>query len=241
MFTPLLHLEPVYRAVDKTIAKLAHARFRLDPILSAKRSQETSITSSALKRHGPILELALRHSLAAGGHYLVWEERAFVISSAADQLVTSQLEDACLVSRLPYGGAGEGARTLQLDIMAYDRRRLFLGAYEFKRGFGDHDAGKIRQIKRDLRATSVLLHSFGERRGLAISASAVKIILYYGSRSIGSPWALSAANLDAHFDWPVCRDLESATQYFRIKLDALLEHGDDPLPTDQLSLALGRP
>src|SRR5690349_12432695 len=96
------HLAPVYREIDKTIASLARARFRLDPVLSAKRSQETSIVSSALKRHGPIMESALRHSLANSPDYTAWREDAFIVTQAADHLaVDPQSDEAALVTEMP--------------------------------------------------------------------------------------------------------------------------------------------
>jgi len=236
------HLAPVYCEVDKTIAGLARAKFRFDPVLSAKRSRETSIASSAIKRHGAIMELALRYSLANSPAYQVWREPAFLVSQAADHLATDQhSQDAALVAEMPYAtGLFDQARKVQIDLLAYDRRRSFLGAYELKRGSSYHDAGKIRQIKRDLCATSVLLRSYGKRRGLKVDGAAARAIFYYGERRIGPPWGMTAATLDDHFDWPVCRDIDEATRYFRAKLDALLERAEAPGTNNQLRLSFER-
>jgi hypothetical protein len=217
------HLEPIYRLIDGAIAALSRAQFPCDPILDARRSLETSIASSAIKRHGMIMEAALRQSLAASPHYDVWKEPAFAVSQAADALINAQSEDAALGSALPYEIAGPNGRRISIDLLTYDRRRTLLGAYEFKRGHGYHDAGKIRQIKRDLRAASVLLRSYGMQRGLEIGTTAATVIFYYGKQSIAAPWGMPGSALDVHFAWPVCCDIDEATRYFTAKLNALFE------------------
>jgi hypothetical protein len=231
------HLVPVYREIDKTFVALRRKRFHLDPMLSAHVSQQTSIVGSAFKRHGSIMELALRQSLATSPDYQIWKEARFAISHAADNLVNSQSEEACRASRLPYSASiSERARSIQIDMMSYCRPRVFLGAYEFKRGHGDHDSGKIRQMRRDLLATSLLLVSFGEQHGLRVEEAQVRIIFYYGKCSIRDPWALTATELDEHFKWPVRRDVDEANRYFRVKLDALLEGTFQDEPNTLLDL-----
>src|SRR5262245_53378861 len=55
-----------------------------------KYSRATSIVSSAYKRHGRILETALRESLRESNRHKVWQEDAFKVSRAADALVGSR-------------------------------------------------------------------------------------------------------------------------------------------------------
>jgi hypothetical protein len=56
-------MERVALIVDETIQALAKVVFILEPIAGAHYSRTTSIVSSAYKRHGRILEYALRESL----------------------------------------------------------------------------------------------------------------------------------------------------------------------------------
>jgi len=56
-------MERVTPVVDDTIAALSHVKFVEDPIAGTRYSRATSIVSSAYKRHGRILEIALRESL----------------------------------------------------------------------------------------------------------------------------------------------------------------------------------
>ena len=95
----------------------------------------------------------------------VWKEDRFRVSRAADGLVNDTLDDAAIQqSSLPYS---ETNRTLQIDIIAFDRADSTIRAYEVKRGFGQFDAGKIRSIRRDLKCVQVLLRSYGVTANLA--------------------------------------------------------------------------
>jgi hypothetical protein len=205
-------MDRVTPIVDETIRILAKTKFVEDPIAGVKYSRATSIVSSAYKRHGRILETALRESLRESNRHHVWQDDAFKVSRAADALVGSQSEDACRQSALPYG---DKVRAVQVDMISFDDADQTIRAYEVKRGNGQFDAGKIRSIKRDIMCIQVLLKSYGE--------TANYIIFYYGVRSIPRPWSLVRNELDNHFGFPVVAKIEEANEYFRAKLYALLE------------------
>jgi hypothetical protein len=213
-------MERVCPVVDETIRALSKCKFIEDPVAGVRYSRATSIISSAYKRHGRILETALRESLRESNRHKVWQEDAFRVSRAADALVNSQNEDACRQSALPYGDA---IRTLQVDMIAFDSSDQTIRAYEVKRGNGQFDAGKIRSIKRDLMCVQVLLKSYGEFANLNPIAAEARIIFYYGMRSIPRPWSLVKDELDGHFGFPVVERIEQANDYFRTKLHELLE------------------
>lgn len=214
-------MERVAPVVDETIRALAKTKFVQDPVAGLKYSRATSIISSAYKRHGRILETALRESLRESNRHKVWQDDAFRASRAADALVSSQSEDACRQSALPYG---ETVRTIQIDMMSFDSADQTIRAYEVKRGNGQFDAGKIRSIKRDLMCVQVLLKSYGEELArLRPIAAEARIIFYYGVRSIPRPWSLVREELDEHFGFPVVARIEEANAYFQAKLHALLD------------------
>lgn len=213
-------MERVAPVVDDTIRALSHTKFITDPIAGTKYSRATSIVSSAYKRHGRILETALRESLRESNRLRVWQEDCFRVSRAADALVDTQSEQECLKSALPYG---EGIRALQVDVIAFDEADNIIRAYEVKRGNGQFDAGKIRSIRRDLKCVQVLLKSYGEISKFVPTGAESKIIFYYGIRSIPRPWSLVGTELDAHFGFPVKERVEQANEYFRVKLHELLE------------------
>jgi hypothetical protein len=213
-----MFMERVGPVVDATISALARKRFINDPIAGEHYSRATSIISSAYKRHSKILETALREGLRESNRHEVWKADAFRVSRAADALVMSQDEAATRQSSLPYGDA---IRTVQVDMIAFDRANNIIRAYEVKRGNGQFDAGKIRSIRRDLLCVQVLLKSYGETAKLAPEGAKSRIIFYYGIRSIPKPWSLTRDELDDHFGFPVVDKVEQA--YFRSKLHALLE------------------
>ena len=215
-------MERVGPVVDDTIKALAGTKFIGDPIAGARYSRATSIISSAYKRHGQILEFALRESLRESNRHQVWREDKFIVSAAAEGLVSSQTADACRHSSLPYG-IDLGVRTAQVDMIAFDSADQTIRAYEIKRGNGQFDAGKIRSIKKDILCVQVLLKSYGQVAQLSPAAAESRIIFYYGIRSIQPPWSLVKEELDDHFGFPVTERVEQANDYFRTKLHELLE------------------
>ncbi|MET4280042.1 MULTISPECIES: hypothetical protein [unclassified Bradyrhizobium] len=168
----MAYLDRVTPVVDLTISRLASQRFLVDPISGEKFSRQTSIISSAYKRHGAILEVAIRESLCESNRHKVWREDAFKVSRAADQIVGQQPDEAYSSTTLPYG---EAVRSLQIDMIAFDNADKTLRAYEIKRGNGAFDAGKIRSIRRDLSVTQMLLKSYGETFKLNPAKAEVRI------------------------------------------------------------------
>lgn len=213
-------MDRVTPIVDETIRILAKTKFVEDPIAGAKYSRATSIVSSAYKRHGRILEIALRESLRDSNRHKVWNDDAFKVSREADALANTQDLEACRQTTLPYGSS---VRTLQVDMIAFDSADDSIRAYEIKRGNGQFDAGKIRSITRDLKCIQVLLRSYAELATLKPASAESKIIFYYGVRSIPRPWSLVKGELDEHFGFPVLEKMEQANDYFRTRLYALLD------------------
>jgi len=213
-------MDRVAPVVDETIRTLSNVRFVEDPIAGTKYSRATSIISSAYKRHGRILEVALRESLRESNRHSVWNDDKFRVSREADALANTQDLESCLATTLSYGNS---VRTLQIDMIAFDSAGQFIRAYEIKRGNGQFDAGKIRSITRDLKCVQVLLRSYGELCKYKPVAAESKIIFYYGVRSIPRPWSLVGNELDEHFGFPVRERIEEANDYFRRKLHDLLE------------------
>lgn len=216
----MAYLDRVTPIVDQTITRLASQRFAVDPISGERFSRQTSIISSAYKRHGTILEFAIREGLRESNRHRVWKEDAFRVSRAADQIIGQQADTAYGSTTLPYG---EGVRTLQIDMLVFDHGDRTLRSYEIKRGFGAFDAGKIRSIRRDLNVTQVLLKSYGETFKLEPSRAEARIIFYYGKRSIPRPYSLIGSELNDHFGFPVYEFVETANAYFKQKLYELLE------------------
>lgn len=214
------YMERVAPIVDETIATLSRTKFIEDPIAGVKYSRATSIISSAYKRHGKILETAVREGLRESNRHTVWQDDIFRVSRAADGLANSLSLDECAKSALPYG---ESVRTLQVDLLVFDHADKTIRAYEIKRGNGYFDAGKIRSIRRDLMCVQVLLRSYGEFCRYAPIAAESRIIFYYGMRSLPRPWSLDKSELDQHFGFSLTELIEQANEYFKSRLHGLLE------------------
>lgn len=180
-------LQVMRPVIDRIVESLGRATFDEDPICGPRYSRMNSILSSAQKRHGRVLEIALREGLHGSNRHRVWTEPKFAISRAADLLMGSQSEDACGLSELPYG---EALRTIQIDVCTFDETDQGIRSYELKRANGLHDAGKIRSMRRDLACTQLLLKSYGHSIGLRPAHADAKVIFYYGRRSIPIPFSL---------------------------------------------------
>src|SRR5262249_48225911 len=145
--------------IDRTIASLKQKEFHADPIAGRDASKITSIVSSAYKRHGNILEHAIRERLSECRRFIVWHEPHFHLPAEAEGYVTDKIgrPESIIGNDLVY--EKKGRRTLQLDLVVYDKTKKTLRAYEVKRGFGHHDSGKKKQMLRDIMCVQVLLRS----------------------------------------------------------------------------------
>jgi hypothetical protein len=195
-------LDLVKDEVEKTIQRLNTTTFTPDPIAGRHFSKITSILSSAYKRHGYILERALLEALKQCPHFEVWREEFFQVPSTVDHIVEGSIIAATKLIGTDYPYS-EGHRTLQVDILVFDKNTGVFKAYEVKRGAGLHDSGKRRSMLRDVLCVQVLLKSYGKERGLDVKGAFSHVIFYYGKCSIPKPFSLVGSELDEHFGWPV--------------------------------------
>lgn len=207
--------------VDKTISSLGSKQFRIDPIAGETYSRATSIVSAAYKRHGGILELALRERLSDCEYFTVWHEPKFQIPAEVDHVVSSRNSEIgnSLPVEMPYR---PGARTLQVDAFVFDRRVRTLRAYELKRANGDFDSGKKRSILRDVLSIQCLLKSYGASVGHTPEVVESRLISYYGVRVLPDPLNIFGDDLDDHFVFRVREPMEEVNSYFQEQLYTLL-------------------
>ncbi len=66
---------------------------------------------------------------------------------------------------------------------------------------------------RDTLCVQVLLNSYGKQRGLDVKETHSHVIFYYGECSIPKAFALTSAQLDDHFGWPVQEAVEEVNRY----------------------------
>ena len=214
-------LEP---EIEKTITSLNEAKFTPDPIAGPHFSRMVSLIRSAYKRHGFILERAILEYLKLQPDLIVWNDAAFQIPDAADHLIQSVLSDPSSISdsNMKYSS---GSRTVQVDIIVFNKKDQSVKAYEIKRGAGHHDAGKKRSMLRDALCVNVLLKDYARQKGHeAISANS-HVAFYYGTLSVNPPIGISGAGLDDHFGLPLMEEVEKVNELFRTRLFAILASG----------------
>lgn len=217
-------LDLVRDEVEKTIHSLEAKIFVPDPIAGPHFSKITSLLSSAYKRHGYILERAILEALKQCDHFEAWREERFQVPSSVDHIVAGSIgaPTRLIGTDFPYS---EGERTLQVDVVVYDKNTKIIRAYEIKRGAGLHDSGKRRSMLRDTLCVQILLKDYGRQRGLEVEKAFSHIIFYYGQCSIPKPFSLTGVEMDEHFGWPVHDAVEEVNQHFKARLFAILSGG----------------
>jgi hypothetical protein len=217
------YLEQMSPMIDDAISKLGNVKFRSDPIGGTKYSRATSIISSAYKRHGQLLGYAILERLKDCERLQVWKEDSFKLSTESLQEArTHELMEKCLSLRLPYG---EVESKIPMDIIVFDKSNRTLRSYNVKRGNGSYDAGKRKQITRELLRTNMLLLDYGREMGVKAVKAEAKIIFYYGLMSVPEPLSMSGRDLDEHFQFSVYDAVEAVNEYFKNGLYRLIESG----------------
>ena len=207
--------------IDRTLNELDKKEFATDPVAAPYFSRITSMMSSAYKRHGHILERAILETLRLCDRFDVWRDPKFQVPEIVDTLVTGSIKEPTKLIGVDYPYS-EGNRTLQVDAIVFDKSTGVLGAYEVKRGFGPHDTGKRGSILRNTLCIQVLLKSYAEQRGHEPKKALSHVIFYYGECSIQKPFAITGAELDQHFSWPVCESVDEVNKYFASRLFSML-------------------
>ena len=214
-------LDLVKDEVEKTIRRLNAKKFIPDPIAGEHFSKIPSILSSAYKRHGYILERAILEALRLCPHFEVWRDDKFHVTPTVQHIVDGSIAEPTKLigTENPYSAEGP---TLQVDVLVFNRNTGALEAYEVKRGWGLHDSGKRRQMLREVLCMQILLKSYGKQRGLDVKEVSSHIIFYYGKCSIQKPFAITGAELDEHFRWPVHEQVEEVNLYFQKRVFSIL-------------------
>jgi hypothetical protein len=219
-------LDAVRPIVDQTINRLGEAKFVVDPIAGPELSKITSITSSAYKRHGAIIEIALFHAIAQRNNLEAESKVPFYVNRHASAYVeghdfrSSDGLNACLRTSFPY--SLEGAQH-ELDIIYFDHERRSIVALEVKRGNGEFDRGKRDSLIKSALAVRTLLSSYAEARGWHAESVESRILAYYGVPKFPEEIYLRGADLDTFIAPGIWSSVEEVNDYFRACLLDLLQ------------------
>ncbi len=119
---------------------------------------------------------------------------------------------------------GDAAKTVQIDLMAYNRETNFLCALEIKRGYSHHDAGKKKAILKDALCVHMLLRSYGEVvEKLKIDRAEAKICNFYKDREFADQIMLDKDELDDYFGVEILGPVEEVNHYFRQQIHEMLD------------------
>lgn len=221
--SPPTLIERLTPDVERTIQALSTTTFDPDPLAGQHFSRIVSLLSSSYKRHGFILELAIRRQLATNPNFEVWADPQFLISPEAKNVALSMAMNS--VGPVPkHVKYGKGENFLQVDAIVWDKQNETIRAYEVKRGHGAHDAGKRRTIRNDLFCVESLLIDYAKQRGYKAKSARAHAIFYYGKRSLPAPLSIIGSELDEHFNMSIYKEVEAVNEYFRRRLFEILSN-----------------
>src|SRR4029079_16431447 len=88
-----LVLDLIKPAIESTIRRLDAKQFDPDPIAGPHFFKNSSVMSSAYKRHGRILEAAILEALKLCPHFEVWRDPIFQVPSACNHIVEGSIAE----------------------------------------------------------------------------------------------------------------------------------------------------
>lgn len=214
--------------IDRTVEGLAGQKFKVDPIAGKAFSQLPSIVGSMQKRHGLIIESAIFEAVDRLPNYTAWKEPNFHISQDVQSAVASvnnvkQNPDwkHLLGNEYPYK-TGTG-KTLQVDLLAFNKTTSQAFAVEIKRGYSNHDAGKKKAILKDALSVQMLLKSYCEMElGTKIFEARSLICSFYKSSEFDPSVSVNKDTLDELFGADVLSYVENVNNYYRKNIHDLL-------------------
>ena len=176
--------------VRRTIGDITEKAFQNDPLVVPGASLLTSKISSAYKRHGLILEEAVRTALNTRSDLRAWEANIDVP-----------------VRNNP----------IQVDLVTYQANTQTMKAYEIKRGFNNQDAEARHSIKERLTTLLGVLPSYATSKQLSATAFDVAVVGYYdrASSRIGAHRVIGSPDFASEFGLTTAVFVEAVNDYYR--------------------------
>lgn len=118
---PTTLVERLTPDVERTIQSLSRRKFDPDPLAGAHFSRIVSLLSSSYKRHGFILEAAIREQLKTNPDFEVWNDPEFHISKEAMAQASATRGEGPVAKQFKYDP--KGSNYLQVDTVVWDRSK----------------------------------------------------------------------------------------------------------------------
>lgn len=191
--------------------------FEADPILTPEQTRVSGIIRDAISRHGTLIERTILECLQDREDLAVWCEPSFRLSHGDTNYHKAVTVEGSALATLPYGDGDAEHRTVQVDLIVFDKKSGLIRAYEIKRknldGMSAHNLQCVRS----------LLISYAETvKQLRPTRAEAWTISYYGTPHKSAPCLLTRGELDKHFGCPVVANVERATKTYRDDLQAIL-------------------
>ena len=176
--------------VRKTIGKIAKTKFKKDPLVVEDLSRSASEISSAYKRHGFVLEEALRTALKTRADLRAWTEKIAVPGQR---------------------------KKIQTDLLTYQAATSTLAAYEIKRGFINQDSNARRVVEERLTALHGVLPNYALSKKMRVTDCKVAVVGYYDlkSKRIGAHAVIASPDLSTEFGTLTMKFIKDVNDYFR--------------------------
>jgi hypothetical protein len=211
-------LERIAPYCSEAIKIICQKTFDPNPLLTAEQTRLAGLINSATLRHGILIEKTILECLKDREDLIVWCEPHFRLSHGDTNYHKAATIEGAALASLPYGDGDAQHRTVQVDLIVFDRSSGVIRAYEIKRKNEDNISAQNLQIVRSL------LMSYAETvRQLKPTRAEAWTISYYGEPSHkGGTWRLTRADLNEHFGCPIRESVDSATATYRADLQAIL-------------------
>jgi hypothetical protein len=174
--------------------------------------------ASVVKRHGCLIELALKDALERSDRYLVLRDVAMPITTTTQELVrTGTIAQLATTS---VALTGPVAQIVKLDLIVIDRQQNRAVIAEVKRGSGKSEARKRHQIEWVLRCAQVQAIAFLASLNLHVVSARAVLIDVYGRAGYSPDLSVSGSAIDDLFEVPVLPAIEAVTGLLAARLHA---------------------
>jgi len=215
-------------AADAVVANARRAVFVSDPLLGPRLSQIASMLASVVKRHGSLIELALKDVLERSDRYIVLRDVAMPITTTTQELIRTGTMAQLATTSVAL--TGSVAQTVKLDLVVIDRQENRAFIAEVKRGGGKSESRKVHQVEWILRCAQVQAIAFLGSLNYHVASARAVLIDIYGRAGYSPDLSVSGPAIDNLFGVPVLHAVEAVTDLLAARL-----HADVP---DLLELAL---
>lgn len=205
-------------AADAVVANARRAVFVSDPLLGPRLSQIGSVLASVVKRHGRLIELALKDALERDDRYLVLRDVAMPITTTTQELVRTGTMAQLATTSVAL--TGSIAQTVKLDLIVIDRQENRAFVAEVKRGGGKSEARKIHQVEWILRCAQVQAIAFLATLNYHVASARAVLIDVYGRAGYSPDLSVSGPAIDTLFGVPVLAAVEAVTGLLAARLQA---------------------